>query len=226
MRRVFFQIVIFFVSTGASLLALDVRLLSWSGELNDLEYRVAGKAVGISANDGALSPSYAIGRSSALKIYRTGDEAQDDEPVLVMPLPEPTVTRAILILADTPKDGLRGLWLDDSPDVSSRNTIRVHNLSRRLLAFQAGGDDWKLDAGDSRTISFDAAARQVGFRIAAESPEGWKILWGSQLPVRNNYRVRIIVRDSPRPGEARGAEVYQVNLYDYAPPEPSAADSR
>ena len=82
--------------------ALEFRLLSWSGTIEDLKYANGKKSVEIVAWDCVLSPKYQFTGPGPLFLFR---EVKQDEKIVRVPvstLPSPAdFTHAILLLEAT-----------------------------------------------------------------------------------------------------------------------------
>jgi hypothetical protein len=211
------------LGASGSLRALEFRVLSWEGEIKGLKYDNGSKTTEIVALDSAFSPVYFLKNSTKLELYRDTEDPENNggrESLVVLAAPEASVTRAILILAPGGGGSFFARWIDDSPAMHPANTLRVHNFTRKPLAFQSNGEQWRLGPSEVYGVSIPTSARQIPLQIAEETDGKWAIVWGSQLPVRKNYRVHVFVRGTPLPGEAKNSHVYPFILYDYVMPKP------
>jgi hypothetical protein len=208
---------------GSPLFALEFRVLSWSGSINDVRFRNGRAETVISGEETSLSPLYKVDGAGPLKLYRTleKEEKAVEEAVATLPLPE-GLTRALLMLspvADAPGT-YTGMWLDDAAEANPAGTLRVYNFTSRNLAVKAG--DWQAVLAPKATdqFRFDPAARSLPVQVAARIGEAWQRVVNYSQPVRPRYHLLAIFRDGrPKPLQET-ALVDHVIVYDIPPAMP------
>lgn len=200
---------------------VQFRVLSWDGPIQGLKYDADRTPVEITAADDCFSPPYSIKKTAPLELYRDPQPGRERMPVAMVPAPDASFSRAILVLAATSDGRYAGRWIDDSPETHPAGTLRIHNFTRLPLAFQSGARQWQQAPGEVHSIGIAPSLRQTPLRIAGLINGKWDMLWGSLLPMRKNYRVHVFVRDIPPPGEPLSDPVYPLILYDYVAPAPA-----
>lgn len=186
---------------------LNVRLMSWQGDITNL---LVGKpkpdATPLTAPDFGLSEEIAIVRegpaAAAISIFKQApaDGTPDRAPALAATVPIPaTLKNVILLLAPAPAGSPSPLsvrLIDNSPEAHPEGSIRVLNFSAHQLALRIGPQSRSVDRGADQLFSYaGSAAPRTFFQLAAQSPEGWKMLRRFLLPTPPGSRLLCIVRD-------------------------------
>lgn len=200
--------------------ALEFRVLSWSGSPSGLRLSSASGSwvVPLEASEDVLSaPITAPGGALTLL-----DSADAKRPLATL-LPPPDMERAILVLAPNPGEGeaYRGLWLDDSPEARPENSITLHNFSSTRVALQLGSEQTLLSPGDRHVRRFAANERSVMILAAIPRDEGWTRVISSPQPVKNGFRILVILRDGRLRADGSREPLDRVTFYDYKRPTPA-----
>lgn len=202
--------------------ALDFRVLSWSGSPAGLHLSAGpgSKTVPLQAAEDVLSPVLSAPAGAVLKVFRSADT---EEPPLAVLTPSPGLERAILVLVPNPGEGdaYLGLWLDDSPGARPENSITLHNLASTPVALKIGSEQALLQPFDRHVRRFSAAERTVMIQAAIPRDDGWKRVVSSPQPVKNGFRILVILRDGRPRADGSREELDRVTFYDYSRPSPT-----
>lgn len=182
--------------TGAQ--ALEFRLLSWIGDIEDLKYAEGSKVVPVAAQEGAVSPSYHFTGSGPLVLFR---EIRLEDKTVRQPVatltPPAGFTHAIVML--TPVDDARSAytarWINDSPEVRRAQTITYENLSSLPVVIKLGTEELALEPNDKATRATNPLVRRLALMVAAHTAKGWELVISSSQPVRPGLRTLVILRD-------------------------------
>ena len=204
---------------AASALALEFRVLGWSGPIDDLWLRRGDTVLPVSARERALSPARMLPGSAPVELLR--ERIVDGRPVreVVATLNPPEgLRRAILVLAS---DAGRhaGFWIDDDEESHPAGTLRIQNLSAREVALQTGDAPFVLAAGAVRGAAFGDAKR-VSIRAAVRQADGgWARAAELSQPVRGHFRVLVLIREGrATPDLAAPPPIELLSFYDYVAP--------
>ena len=208
--------------------ALEFRLLSWSGDIEDLKYTNGQKPMDMVAWDSALSPPYQFTGTGPLVFFREVkvDDKKIRVPVATLPAPE-GVTHAILLLAATnaSKQAYTAIWIDDSPEVRKAQTITYRNLSSYPVVIQLGAEEIALDPKAMRTCPTDPSLQRLPLKIAAKAGMGWEIIASASQPIRPGLRTLVILRDGRMQPSGVKALVDCLAFNDLPPPPTPAGTS-
>ncbi|MDF3057791.1 MAG: hypothetical protein K0R17_2006 [Rariglobus sp.] len=189
-------IAVAFLSPAAR--ALEFRLLSWAGTIEDLNYANGQKPVAVVAREGSLSPKYQFTGAGPLVLFR---EIQRDgktvrEPVASL-TPPVGFTHAILMLAatDTAGTAYTARWINDSPEVRKSQTITYENLSSLPVAIKLGQEELALEPDAKLTRPTNPDVYRLALKVAARTQNGWEMVISSSQPVRRGLRTLVIIRD-------------------------------
>lgn len=203
--------------------ALEFRVLSWSGALNDLHLSTGRDAqtIPLVAGEDALSAPYRVQSTDVLRLFAipVTDESVV-EPVATLSVPK-NLERAILVLAPNPGagDAYVGLWIDDSLESRPDNSVTLHNLASMPVALRLGATEVLLQPRESHAQVFGATERSLMIQAAIPRGSKWERVTSSPQPVRKGVRILIILRDGRRLADGSMSAVDKVTLYDYNRPD-------
>lgn len=224
---------LFFIGAGCllthPLVALEFRVLSWSGEVDGLKFRNGQAEILIPVGERVVSPVYRLQGVAPLKFYRTitHEGKSIDQTVLILQQPA-GMTRGLLLLSPVEgrDDSYTGRWLDDAAETNPAGTLRVYNLARHPLAVKLGAKQMPLAQQATGQFTFDAKARSVPVQVAAYVKGEWNLALSMSQPVRARFRVLMIFRDASVQTEEEPSLIEVVTLYDVPPPVPTAVALR
>lgn len=178
--------------------ALEFRLLSWAGTIEDLKYAPDSKPVDIIAWDSVLSPRYQFTGPGPIILFREIEvEGKKVREPVTRVQPPAGLTHAILLLA--PDDSTRTTYtarlIDNSPETRKPQTITYLNLSRYPVAIKLGDEELTVAAQETITRPTDPAFERLALKIAAQTEAGWEIIASSSQPIRPGLRTLVILRD-------------------------------
>lgn len=207
----------------AAVNGIELRVLSWSGAINDLTLTqgTARKGIVLRANEDALSPVYHLTSKEPLKLYRTQPDADPESRTLVATLPLPAdIDQAILVLAPASPDGhaYAGLWIDDSLKERPVDTVSVRNLTSRPVALKMDADQVMLSPQASHLQRFQNGTRVVMIQAAVQEGDSWSRVVSTPQPVKPGFRILILLRDGRRMPDGSTSAIDRVTFYDYSPP--------
>ncbi|MFA6960691.1 MAG: hypothetical protein WC205_08080 [Opitutaceae bacterium] len=193
-------------------------MLSWSGSPSGLYLSVGpgSPPVPLRAAEDVLSPVCHAPDGSPLRLLDS--LAAEAEPLATLS-PPPGLKRAILVLAPNPAagDAYVGVWLDDSPEARPGNSITLHNLASMPVALGVGSEQAILRPGDHQVWRFSATERALMIQAAIPRGDGWERVVSTPQPVKDGFRILIILRDGRR-ADGRMDALDLVTLYDYERP--------
>lgn len=215
--------------------ALSVRLMSWSGALNDLWLKDGGGYVSAMAGEFTLGRPLALHtRTSTVRVFR---DEEVDGAVRKLPLAQVTLPSGaddVLVVLAPASEGsdlpLQGRAFDQSLEAHPLDTLRVLNLSSRVIGLKIGGETASVAPGAERLFPFSKSgqANLAVYLAVAESEGEWKLVQSSLLATPRGRRVLGIVRDG-RPDPAiedpalRTKPIDAIFLVDRAAPRPVPA---
>ena len=210
--------------------ALEFRLVSWEGDISDLNYSDGNTPVPVSASEGALSTPYHFEGPGPLILYKEvpAEGKIVRQPMATLTIP-PNFTAAIILLAyaDPSRTTFTGTWIDDSLEARPPQTVTYRNFSSYPVAIKLGAGDYAIAPQGSLTQLTDSAVERVLFKAAAQTKSGWKAIASTVQPVRPGMRTLVILRDGrPSPGTGIKALVDMLRFNDYPPPPASVIASR
>lgn len=210
--------------------ALEFRVLSWSGPIDDLKYTNNGQVVDLVAWDSVLSPRYQHSSSSPLVLFREiQQEGKKHREAVATVSPPEGFTHAILMLAaaDSAKTTYSVIWLNDSPNVRKAQTITYQNFSSYPVAIKLGKEAISLAPQEAVTRPTDPAFDRLPLKIAAQTPTGWETVAGTSQPIRPGLRTLVILRDGRAKTEEGDTDLIDLLAFnDLPPPEPTTVASR
>lgn len=205
--------------------ALEFRLLSWDGTIEDLNYANGQKAVPVVAREGSLSPAYKFTGAGPLVLFREvrREEKTVREPVATL-TPPAGFTHAILMLAATDPAGTAytARWINDSPEVRQAQTITYENLSSLPVAIKLGQEELALEPSAKLTRPTNPDVYRLSLMVAARTQKGWEMVISSSQPVRRGLRTLVIIRDG-RDNPHGPREPVECLSFNDLPPPPSPA---
>lgn len=202
---------------------LEFRVLSWSGTLSDLHLATGSgsRTIPLRAGEDVLSPVYRMQGERALTLFGSSTKGGPvgTQPMATLPLPA-GLERAILVLAPNPGEGdaYVGLWLDDSPESRPENTITLHNLASMPVALRIGSEQVQLQPRESHGQGFTASERAVMIQAAIRRGERWERVISDPQPVKQGFRILVILRDGRRLADGSREALDRVTFYDYSRP--------
>lgn len=196
--RVFIALFLTIVFIAPAAHALEFRLLSWVGTIEDLKYANGQKPVAVVAREGSLSPKYQFTGAGPLVLFREvhRDGKTVREPVASL-TPPAGFTHAILMLAPTDAAGTAytARWINDSPEVRQAQTITYENLSIHPVAIKLGKEELALEPNAKLTRPTNPDVYRLALKVAARTEKGWELVISSSQPVRRGLRTLVILRD-------------------------------
>ncbi|HEY9247723.1 MAG TPA: hypothetical protein VIO38_01250 [Rariglobus sp.] len=178
--------------------ALEFRLVSWDGDINDLNYATGGKVVPVAACESLLSPAYQWIGTGPLILFREVKQDGKTVRIPVATLTPPTeLTHAILLLSatDASHSTYAGRWINDSLDARPLQTITYLNLSQYLIGIRLGEEEYTVAPQSSRTQATDTSVQRLLLKAAAKTPSGWEIIASTSQTVRAGRRTLVLLRD-------------------------------
>lgn len=182
--------------TNAS--ALEFHLVSWDGEITDLNYAQGTKAVPVEACESLLSPPYQWTGTGPLVLFR---KIQHEGKTVRMPVatltPPAGLTNAILLLSatDSSHTAYSGLWIDNSLDARPLQSTTYYNLSHYLIGIRLGNEEYTVAPQSSRTQLTDTSVQRMLLKAAAKTASGWEIIASTSQTVRPGRRTLVFLRD-------------------------------
>ena len=202
--------------------ALEFRVLSWKGDIDDLHYHDGRAEVTIFAQERTLSPAYRHDSAAPIEFYRLRAATGQAPARIVLPTtqPPPSLTRALLVIHRVDEGKIQTHWLDDSAEDNPAGSLRLHNFSSRSLAVKIGDDTRMLNPSTNARIDFSAARRALPVQVAAEVDGEWRRVASASQPVRSSYRLLVLLRDGRPSLEHPVGLVEWIPFYDL-PPAPA-----
>ncbi|MDF3058001.1 MAG: hypothetical protein K0R17_2216 [Rariglobus sp.] len=203
--------------------ALEFRLLSWAGTIDDLKYANGQKPVEIVAWDSALSPKYQLTGAGPLVLFREIKQEEKTIRVPVATLPPPTgSTHAILLLSatDASNQAYTAVWIDDSPEVRKAQTITYYNLSSYPVLIKLGTEEISLAPQAMSIRATDPAFERLALKVAAQTEAGWEIVASRSHAIRPGLRTLVILRDGRTQGNGLKDRIDFLSFND-KPPAPA-----
>lgn len=200
--------------------ALEFRLLSWSGSLEDLKYSNGSRVVEIMAGDSSLSPKYQFTGTGPLVLFR---EIKQDDKIVRQPVaslsPPEGFTHAILVLTAADDAGTHYVarWINDSPEVRKAQTITYENLSSYSVAIKLGEEELTLAPLERLTRPTNSSRMRLTLKVAAQKGGGWELVSSSSQPIRPGLRTLVILRDGRLANGVRSTIDY-LSFNDLPPP--------
>lgn len=202
--------------------AIEFRVLGWRGPLTGLFFDSGGRTVRVEGSEWALSQTYEH-HGGPLVLYRkiVRDEQEVRQTVATLNPPE-KLEQAILLLAPLTSEqtGYTGMWIDDSATARPVNHLHFLNLSGHAVAMKLGSEEVVLPVKGAHQQPFDTAERSIPLKLAAQTDEGWQIVSTNPQPVRENFRILILLREGRLLSDEMRRLVDLVPLYDYVEPAP------
>lgn len=223
-------LVLLLALSGARAFALEFRMLSWSGSMQDLAYENQGRLAPITAEERSLSPVYTLRAGAPLRLHRVSAAtagADRREPELES-LPPAEMTKAILLLMrDASTGGLSAFWIDDDEKSHPKGSLAFINFSGSAITLRADGDIYSIPASETRLHPF-ATAGMADVRVLAaiqRAGEDAKAVASCTLRVHPDYKILMLFREGrPDPGSLNpnyiATPVEFLLFYDYVPPPP------
>lgn len=226
--RAFFFIVVF----GPALLttdlpALEFRLLSWGGEIDDLSYKSASEVVHVTVGENALSPIYHWSGNDRLTFFK---EIKVEAKTILKPVakftPPADLRQAILLLIPEASDSTyTGIWMDDSQEARPVQTITYRNLSSYTIGIQMGTEQFTVAPQSFIVHPTNAANQRVVLKAAAQTGTGWTLIASTSQSIRTGRRTLVLLRNGRPQPNGESALVDFVLFHDRpAPPVPTAPD--
>ena len=208
--------------------ALEFRLLSWGGDIDNLKFSNGQKPIEVVAWDSALSPPYKFTGTGPLVFFRevVVEDKKIRVPVATLPPPE-GFTHAILLMAATDPSGraYTAIWMNDSPEVRKAQTITYRNYSSYPVMIKLGTEEISLDPKETRTRTTDPALQRLPLKIAALTAEGWEVITSSAQPIRPGLRTLVLLRDGRMQPSGIKALVDCLAFNDLPPPPTPPPDA-
>ncbi len=208
--------------------ALEFRLLSWSGTIEDLKYTNGQKPIEVAAWDSALSPPYKFTGTGPLVFFREVlvDDKKVRVPVATLPPPE-GITHAIILMAATDSSGqaYTAIWMNDSPEVRKAQTITYRNFSSYPVVIKLGTEEIPLDPKEVCTRTTNPELQRLPLQIAARTTTGWEVISSLSQPIRPGLRTLVLLRDGRMQPSGIKALVDCLAFNDLPPPPKPPADA-
>ncbi len=217
----------FTVAHAAEPSALQFRVLSWEGTLQDLKFQNGKDEVAVLAQEYSLSPIYQkIDIAKPLVLFRTRivEDKKIREVIATVPPPPAGVTRALLLLAKLPVpnetgETLTGRWLEDVPEAG---TVRFHNLSSQQLGVNVADLQWVQAPGETHMIPITNGVLRMQVKVASEIDGAWKLVGNISKPVRAHLHVVVLMREGRPRIDFPSDPIELLAFYDEPPPLPKA----
>lgn len=217
----------FTVAHAAEPSALQFRVLSWEGAVQDLKFQNGKDEVAVFAQEYSLSPTYSkTDVAKPLVLYRTRivEEKKVRETIATVPPPPAGVTRALLLLAKLPAaneagDTITGRWLEDVPEAG---TVRFHNLSSHQLAVNVADLQWIQATGETHVLPITNGVLRMQVKVASEIDGAWKLVGNISKPVRSYLHVIVLMREGRPRIDFPTDPIELLAFYDEPPPPPKA----
>ncbi len=225
--RLFILLSCMIAGLAAPVHALEFRLLSWGGSIDNLKYANGQNSIDVVAWDSALSPPYTFTGTGPLVFFR--EVLVEDKtvriPVATLPPPE-GFTHAIILMAATDSSGqaYTAIWLNDSPEVRKAQTITYRNLSSYPVMIKLGTEEIPIDPKETLTRTTDPTLQRLPLKIAAQTAAGWTIITSSAQPIRPGLRTLVLLRDGRMQPSGIKALVDYLAFNDMPPP-PKSSDA-
>jgi hypothetical protein len=200
--------------------ALQFRVLSWSGAMEEVLLKQGAVSLPVTAHERSLSRVYELEGTGPLQLCRERIiEGKRVSEVLATLTPPAGLQRGILVLASD-ETGYSGMWLDDDIKANPAGTLRIQNLSGREVALQTGGDPFVLPSGGIQKTAFAPTAKRVSIRAAVKKEAGkWERAAEFSQPVRSHFRVLVLIRNGrPVPGLTEPPAIEMISFYDFVAP--------
>ena len=159
----------------------SMRVISFGFPVESIFYDNGGKKEELRTGVGSLSGSLPMPKGEFMKLYKEIQlpiEGSDEKKVTYLEvgtIPLIKSSKAIVILKvpeDLTEVQIKGRAFKDSMTLHSKETARVFNLSKKLVAIRAGKETLKVTSGGSGVISWKAVAfNSVAYQIGTIDKE-------------------------------------------------------
>lgn len=174
-------------------------------DVEPLYYSKGGKKMQLFTAVGSLSTSMPMPKGEFMKLYQEEQlpiEGSTETKVSyreVGTVPLVSGSKAIVLLvvpADLTKEKIRGRAFKDSLALHPRETARVFNMSKKVVAIRVGKESLKLAVGETGTVPWKAVAfNSVSYQVGTQGkdPGTWEVIESSECAAHPDMRTFVFI---------------------------------
>jgi hypothetical protein len=197
--------------------ALEFRVLSWSGSLENLSFDQGPLPVELTAYERSLSPVYTLPSGQKLRLYRKVQiEGKAVRELAAEFTPPENFVRGILLLARSGPGGvsLAGTWIDDGEEAHPKGQIAFLNLSTTAVSIKVDTTVDVIPRHGTQLYRFPIDVASVNLQAAVEKDGRAEFIARCGLRVHPDYKIWVLFRDG-RPDPSSLSPDYIAMPVDY-----------